>query len=321
MMTAIRLLEPTQQVDKFIGSSSGGIITIVKNAFYYPILSFSQLFIPFSLLAKINPLLREMSYATDLIFIFLSSILFIFIIITSYVCRDQRKSLLIGLFFTMLSFVPYAVLDRGASYLSSRYFYMGIIGGSVLIGLYARIIQHKLTMLFKIYRGVLCTIALGLFVLYAYKNIQYIKRDVYKLKLDAYERTTILNHIKQLYPVLPDNPVFYITGDHPGYYYVENQKMPFQQGIGYTLMVWYYPNSSTLHDLIPLGMKNLWGITHQGYVEINGKGFGYYWSKEALRDDLIQKKKFTKKQIIGFFYHSGNRMLEDITMNIQEEMP
>jgi len=318
--TGIRMFAPTLQIDKPTGTLSGGMVMIVKNAIYYPILSFSQLFIPFSFLTKVNPLLREISSKTDLLFIFLSGVLIILIIFSSYMLKNQRRSLLFGLIFTLLSFIPFAVLDRGASYLSSRHFYTGVLGGSILIGIYVGISYNKLSAYSGIYRRTLLGIVLALFALYAYKNIQYIQRDTYKLVLDARERKTILNQIKKSYPVLPQNPVFYITGDHPGYYFVENQKMPFQQGIGYTLMMWYYPDSNDMNNLFPLGMKYLRNISDQGYIETNGKGFGYYFSKEALQSDLT-KGKFFKKDIIGYYYHSASRVLEDISLAIQKEMP
>jgi len=318
--TCIRLFAPSTDMEKPTGTVIGGIWTILHNAWFYPVLSFSQLFIPFTFLTKINPILREQSPLTDIIFLSLSEALIFMIFISSCRLKNERKAIWFGLIFTLLAFVPYAVLDRGASYLSSRHFYVGIMAGSVLVGLYAGIVWDKLKVVSVIYRRALGIVFLGILVIFVYKNIQYIRRDVYQFMLDADERITILNQIKTEHPSLPKNPVFYITGDHPGYYFIKNQELPFQQGIGYTLMMWYYPVTNRLYEVLPLGMSHMRDISFQGYVESNGRGFGYYYDKEALMNDFA-KGEFTRTDIIGYFYYSGSRILEDISQTVQNEMP
>jgi len=319
-MKTSQLLTPVYQDDKFVGRSSGGFFKIIENALFYPILSFSQLFIPFSLIKKINPNLAEISFKTDTIFVGLSIILLILVAFSIYFFKKDRKPLILSLVFTLCSFVPYAVLERGASYLSLRYFYVGMVGASLLVGTYASIVWRKLLRTSRMVQITVCMLSLLFILFYAYKNIQFIGRDVKLQVLDARERTVILSEIKRLYPTLPKNPVFYITGDHPGYYYVKNQKVPFQQGMGYTLMVWYYPSGEIGNDFLRTQSVFFWDITAQGYQEVNKNGFGYYWDKEVLLSDL-EKKKFSKDQIVSFYYFGGDRKLIDMTNAIQNELP
>lgn len=320
VMKTTQLLAPVYQDDKFVGRSSGGFLKIIENALFYPILSFSQLFIPFSLVKKINPNFAEISFKTDTIFVGLSIILLILVAFSIYFFKKDRKPLILSLVFTLCSFVPYAVLERGASYLSLRYFYVGMIGASLLAGTYASILWRRITKLRHIVRVTICGFIFLFMAFYVYKNIQFISRDIQLQVLDARERMTILNEIKNLYPVLPKNPVFYITGDHPGYYYIENQKVPFQQGMGYTLMIWYYPNGEIQNDFLRTESVFFWDINAEGYREANEYGFGYYWNKESLLSDL-KKKKFSKDQIISFYYFGGDRKLKDMTNMIRNELP
>lgn len=320
IMTIIFLLTPVRQADRFVGQSTGGIWKIIGNAVFYPLLSFSQLFIPFPLVKKISPLLAEVYPLTDTVFVVLSVIFLFGIVISMVVRKSGRKPILAALVFTLSSFVPYAVLTRGASYLSSRYFYVGAVGAGMLIGIYGGMIWNGLKRRSRIFRIAVCGLFIAVLGAYMYKNFQFIERDVRLQVLDAGERLTILNKIKQSYLALPNKPVFYVTGDHPGYYFIENQKMPFQQGIGYTLLVWYYPKGGVSRELLLKAGEKFWDISGQGYIELDGKGFGYYWDKKAMIKDL-NDHKFSKDQIIGFYYHSGSRELENSTAKIQGEMP
>lgn len=320
ILTLIRLLTPTHQVDKFVGQSSGGIMRIIEHVFFYPILSFSQLFIPFPFVKKVSPALAEVSPKTDAVFIGLSVLLLSFLCFSIWALKRYRKQLTVSVVFILFSFVPYAVLERGASYLSSRYFYVGLVGGSMLVGIYAAAIWEKLMGSGRILRFTIygmCIIVAGL---YAYKNMQFIGRDIQLQVLDARERLAILREIKREYPALPDNPVLYVTGDHPGYYYVANQKMPFQQGIGFTFLVWYYPDGGFTLSLLRAATAQFWDISAQGYREVGGRGFGYYWDKSILVADL-EKGLFSKNQVIGLYYHSGDQKLENITEKLHGELP
>lgn len=321
-ITLIRLLTPVEQVGKFVGQVNGGIVRIIGNTIFYPILSFSQVFIPMPILHKVSDSLREVNMMSDIVFLILSAVLLVCITITLILGKPYRRELSIIVVFTLLSFVPFAVLERGASYLDSRYFYIGMAGGGMLLGMYTAICWDKLKLIRHRWLFRLVVIAgIGFFGLYAYKNIQFIQRDIQLQVLNAQERIALLNHMKQLYPVLPKNTVIYITGDHAGYYGIVNQKMPFQQGIGYTLMVWYFPEGNIIKDLLGPHGDFLWDIHSQGYMETNGNGFGYYWDKETMKVDMIGKKLFTKNQVIGLYYHNNTKKLEDITNVIRDEMP
>ncbi len=317
----IRLLTPSQQVGKFVGQSSGGMLKIIENAIYYPILSFSQVFIPMSILQKVSVSLRYVNTTADMVFFGLSLVLLFCIAITWIIWKKRRKEISVASIFMLLSFVPFAVLERGASYLDSRYFYVGMAGGGILLGAYGSILWNRIRQSPQILRNLSCFVGIVILGSYVYKNVQFTKRDIRSLELDSQERILILKQVKGLYPVLPKNPVFYVTGDHGGYYFVKNQKMPFQQGIGYTLMAWYFPTGNISKNILKLREASLWDIYSQGFVEVQGSGFGYYWDKDVMRTDIIKAKRFAKNQIIGLYYHSGAKQVEDISQRIQEQMP
>jgi uncharacterized protein YneF (UPF0154 family) len=60
-------------------------------------------------------------------------------------------------------------------------------------------------------------------------------------------------------------------------------------------------------------------VGEQGYAEISGKGFGYFWDKETLRNFLHDHPTITRDQLIGLYYIAGTQTLEDTTPQLQEE--
>ena len=87
--------------------------------------------------------------------------------------------------------------------------------------------------------------------------------------VESQTRIKFLNQMSLLLPKLESNKnIFYITGDTD--YYIVGNKVPFQQGMGYTLMVWYYHTGKIPKDLI--NENFLWELNSQGYKEIDNKG-------------------------------------------------
>jgi hypothetical protein len=316
ILTIIRLLTPLKPYGAFVGQSSGGMLTIFQNALYYPLLSFSQTFLPYPIIIKLYPSLKLVSLSNDLLFIFLSILLLTGIYATIVRYKKQRNMAIFATIFILVSFTPYAVLRRGASYLDSRYFYFAMTGGALIFGMYVNIVMDKLRSTAPRVRNSIFCILLILYAGYAYKNVQLVLRDIGSQIVLSRERLSVISQIKNVIPLPPDNPIFYISGDVENFYLIPDQHMPFQQGIGYTLMCIYYKTGKVPLRLLSQEDAFLWGF-EQGYREIDGKGFGYYWDKQLLRDTLKQHPEMKPEQIVGLYYFGKTHQITDISSEIR----
>jgi len=214
--------------------------------------------------------------------------------------------------------MPYAILERRATYLDSRYFYFGMAGGGLLIGVLLESICNVIASRKKIHFLLLFCIMLIVSSLYLVKNIQFIQRDINFQVQVAQERISVLKQIRERIQNLPKNPIFYVTGDITSYYLLPQQKIPFQQGIGYTLMCLYYRQGVISHELLEREGNYFWDINTQGYKEIGGNGFGYYWNKDDLLKFVKGNKNISTNQIVGIYYYSNTQHIENISSNIRD---
>lgn len=318
VITLIRLLTPVKQYGVFVGQSSGGILKIVQNMILYPLLSFSQTFLPYPFVEKIYPAIKSVTSGNDVFFTFLSVLFLLGIAVTIVRCREQKKTIMFVTIYILLSFVPYAVLARGGGYLDSRYFYFGIGGAGLLYGIYVAIVFTYLRRHHAHIRNSMLFILAIIFIGYLYKNIQYIQREVASYVVVSQERISVLHQIKNIIPVPPDNPIFYITGDVENFYLIPNQRLPFQQGIGYTLMTFYYPTGKISGEFMTQNDAFLWGVNEQGYRELNGQSFGYFTDKRQLLDLLKHNSSIKPQQIIGLYYSGNAHRVIDVTTDIRQ---
>jgi len=107
---------------------------------------------------------------------------------------------------------------------------------------------------------------------------------------------------------LGDKNVFYVTGDKE--YYGPHNMVPFQQGMGYTLMVWYYHTGKIPASFVEGNV--LWDITTQGYKEVNGQGFGYFSDLPSLQS-AYHTYHFSKTDVVSFYLDSKKQQLINTT--------
>lgn len=317
----------------FVSGSGNMWLKMILHVVLYPLFSLPQMFVPPKIMFSLAQQFQEAYYGNITGFVstqlgvetivsdylsFLMSILFICLLIFYWkFAKPIRYWLIFGCCFAIMSFMPFTVLDKGNAYLDSRYFYLGVAGGGLILASFMYGIfgffKTKYQFIKKIVFIVMC---IG-FIFYLYKNCIFIQRDIRQYVYISNERKDILYTIKKMIPNLPAKPVFYVTGTHYGYYGNPEVKIPFQQGFGYTLMVWYKDS-----DKIPKELLNdlyLWGLKDQGYKEVSGKGFGYFSDIDQLKK-LIQSQNIKKEQILGLRYYSDTKALEDITKEVIGEL-
>ena len=112
-----------------------------------------------------------------------------------------------------------------------------------------------------------------------------------------------MEQTKSLVPELPNKTVFFITSNQD--FIVENNPLPFQQGIGYTLMVWYW-------DMSPVPVEfllndHLWDLASQGYKEIDNRGFGYFTEEYKLEETI---KDYDNIEVVSLYYDAKTNTLK-----------
>ena len=128
-------------------------------------------------------------------------------------------------------------------------------------------------------------------------------------------RKRILNTIKRDYSQLPLKVIFYTESDKSYYGLPPSERiMPFQSGFGQTLLVWYTSEYKFPNDFFQ--NKFLWGITDQGYKELDDQGFGYFRDFSKLVK-AVEDEKLSFGSVISFRYDSESQMLTDNTNEVR----
>ena len=309
----IGLLGAEGQQGVFVTQQPNVLARLATHALFYPVLSFSQMYIPQELMVKVTGKI----IVSDIIAVLISMVLIGYSLLVAYKRTSLQKVIIFSLLYCFLSFLPFIVLDRPmSSYLESRYYYLGVIGAAILLGTlldYWKALFAK--MRFRIAAIIFIYLLTGIVL---YKNSVYIRREVRRQIIIADERKQFLFGVKEIYPALPDKLIMYITGDSPGFYGIGDLSVPFQQGVGYTMMVWYFDTGKIPGEL--LNDMYLWNINAQGYRDIEGRGFGYFYQIEKLQQAFREDPTLVPEQVIGFSYKAGTKELIDITQEVRKQL-
>lgn len=315
----------SKKIGVFIQKGEAFKESILLHLILYPLTGLSQVFIPPLTLYSWTRTITKIQYSylvnspliglisetitADLLSILLSGFLLL-ILFLLFRKEKETKVILFALALVFTSFLPYAVLNRSFSYLESRYYYIASVGGGII---FASIIIWFL----KIKKSkVLGMVVLTLSIFYLFYQMTLVQAEIKRQVNLGRERLAILNTIKREQPQLTSNKnIFYITSDQD--FYIENMKIPFQQGPGYTLMVWY--NDSGKIPAQFLKGEFLWGMIDQGYKEIDGKGFGYFWDLDKMAK-AIADNNLSTDAVHAYFYDAKNKHLINNTEEIKQKI-
>ncbi|MCR4263506.1 MAG: hypothetical protein NUV98_02175 [Candidatus Roizmanbacteria bacterium] len=215
-----------------------------------------------------------------------------------------------------MSFLPFVALEKTHAYLDSRYYYLGTAGAGLLLSLLAYAVYAYAVKKYGRSGAQVTGLFLGTIgILYTIINISFIRVEIAQQVATAQERVTFLRNLDAQVPKLPHNPVLYITGNAE--YLLPGNYAPFQQGMGFTLMTWYYPRGNVPSDLIKQDF--LWQLGGEGYAEIEGNGFGYYADLNKLSQDYASGK-LEQATIIGLYYDDRLGTIETITDQVITEL-
>lgn len=307
-----------------VSGNSSVLPTIILHSVLYPLTSLFQSFIPpldfypsMSDIAKFqykflvgSPIvdLVAQSAVSDLIAVLGSIFILGFLLFAIYKSKNKitSRNIIFALIFFLLSFLPYVFLDRDSSYLSSRYFYVGIVASGIIFGY----IVYFLLGINKYLNWLILFLA----ALFLFHHASVVRSDIsYQVSLGD-QRKAVLIGIKNLYPNIDKNSIFYVTSDKQYYGDVTN---PFQNGLGYVLEVYYYDSGNIPKDF--LSQNFLWDLGAEGYKRQGDYGFGYYQNIDKMASDM-KTNKLKVGLVHAFFIRSADTKVLNITSEIRSRI-
>jgi len=223
--------------------------------------------------------------------------------------KHKRSLFFLGLFY-LFSYIPLAILpgNRVAEvFTAPRNLYMPMAALAGILGIFLSWgIKNK------------SRLAYVTIILLFGMHIFYLRLEINALKEVGVQRKSILTKIKSFYPNLERKTVFYIKSDKAYYGLpVEEKILPFQSGLGQTLLVWYYEEEKFPSEF----MQNqyLWKITSQGYREEGNRGFGYFRDLNLLKK-AIAEYNLQPESVVAFSWDSKKELLVDITNEVRVEI-
>ena len=324
------IFAPAGETNVLITSRSG-LGGIIGNLFLYPVSAISQLFIPSQVMytwterivAIVFPAIEPGTTAFDLasqvtvgnalsVLLSIALLLFIGIILKKEkkgkTGKMAKREIVIGsLLFLVLSFLPYVFIRKGEAFLEPRYYYAGAAGAAIVAG---SIIEGFLASK-KRFVALASVFIVCLFVL---THASIIRDDLRFQKQVGEERRSIINTIVRRVPVLPPKVIFYVIGD-TSYYGLGELTIPFQSGLGQVLLLTY----SLKGQIDPIFFREgsfmqtqdrgfLYDTIDQGYKEVAGRGFGYFWDKTTLAD-AVRQYRVDPNNIFSFYYRGQTHEL------------
>ena len=316
----IDLYSTTTKANLYLtGQNENFISTIALRSVLYPLTSFSLMFVPGdqflgfarAVLRQIYPFFasspQNILIAQTIILDLLATILTLFIILSLILLMQKKKTankkiVFFWLAFTFMSFLPYVLLSKDFAYLESRYYYLSVVGGAVLLAWVLKRLWEILG--FRIFY----LTVLPLCIFYIIFHASVVKGAIAEQVRLSNIRKDFMVQLKTLVPTLDNKKnLFYITSDLN--YWADGNKIPFQQGSGFTFMILY--NESGKIPKILLRDEFLSEIGSQGYREVGEYGFGYFWEREKL-EEAVKHYNLPEGSIIKLEYNSNLGQLKKI---------
>lgn len=312
----------------YLKPSGNILLTLILRAIYYPLTSFSLIYIPYSVATNMSlavmyayyPYIPQYISRWDLIeqtvildfiamsFTILLAILLAFIYKTR---KEFRKFIIFSLLFFFLSIMPYIVIEKQYAYMEPRYYYLTSLASGILLA----IILDFFTTFFKNNKFVFLFIVI-LFLGYLRYQVSIIRGDIAVQVSISQERKNFLIALNKYLPTLKSNTnVFYFTGNKA--FLVEGNKTPFQHGFGYSVMVIYYKTGKIPSS--PLLSAYLFGLGEQGFKNIGGLQYGYYNDFKSLKASVVEHS-INVHDVHAFYYNRDTKELSDITVQTQKDL-
>ncbi len=317
----------------YVAPNTGGFIQTATNALRYGFEGSAQIFLPApivfetakSLTTGFIPWLEpntpsfDLFYTTTMAEIVSLGFALLFIVFLFKIYKTMfaskptpmTRAFFASLIFLPLSFLPYAVLNRFDAYLDSRYYYAPAVGAALLFGIISGTFIHR----GKLYRT---TMIIAIMVLAAHA-ITLVTDLTGQIRTSG-DRRDILTTIRSSVPELPPKAIFFVSGNSDGFYALPELKVPFQSGLGHVLMVQYANDNQlpkeffvepTLNQALDVGF--LYDTIAQGYKKVGGRGFGYFYDKDAMQT-VLDANQNSDIEVFSFYYDAEAKQLRRISL-------
>lgn len=321
--------EPGVMVDQ----SNNPLLQMGYRMFFYPMIGIVHLFIPSGVLFRIAGILRPLVYdftdslpnvkvieqmlISDVIAVYIAAAAGIVLFVLSQHARQLRRHVVLSLLMILLSFLPFIVLVRPmSSFFESRYYYLGAIAASYLLTVvYGIMMQLVRSIRSGFLRHAVFLTFVIVFSVYMVKQATFIQREIAVVREESIIRRRFLTRLDTIRYGLTEKPILLIEGDSPGMYGIADLVVPFQQGMGYTAMVWLSDTGKIPGEL--LDTHFLWKINSQGYKDDGVRGFGYFYRRDDLLAFMADNPNIAPFQIFAFSYNGSRRELIEITEEVR----
>ena len=264
------------KIGKIIISTPQGQSNLLSNILTYPIKTISHFFVSpegwlefFSFIKEMFP---EESFTLSGILLMISFLIISFTIYLFVSNKLNKKVFIYGLGIYLVSILPYTIIKSDV-FLESRYYYAPLIGIAVILTSFNFIKNYKNFFIVTI-----------VFLLFAVMQISTINQRLDNKVEISRIRKNIVTQLREIELSNNKKNIFLIESDNSDYV-VPKQVLPFQQGIGYTLMVLYYDQGVIPNEFL---MNNyLWDMGNQGLCEHGEYLFGFFVEEAKLEKDLI----------------------------------
>ena len=240
----------------------------------------------------------------------LVSVMLVVIIARKRRNTGYKDMLIFGLAWVILNSLIFSFAPETSGIISvvdSRNLYFVSVGVAVLIVSLTEFYSKKKMVTF-------CLILLFVVIF----NIFWLNNNLSKFRDVGRVRKEILTQVFKAYPIIPKKAVFYMASDSSYYGLSEqNKTLPFQSGLGQTLLIWYYPTEDFPKSFFE--NKFLWGITDEGYQEFDGRGFGYFRNYDLLKQK-VKEYNLPVDSVISFNWNGKENKLLDMTKDIRDKL-
>lgn len=289
------------------------ILSIAKNSILYPFMSLSHAFLYQGYHNVISSTFHIDKDVISSVFSLLILCWFVICFCKNPKCRMVYAVSFLGYITSFLAISIYLPHYGTSGHIQSRYLYQSIMWISIAFGTSAymtitRSFPELKKFQFREWRITKWRIwvVIILTILYLLSQAKATMHEITRYVVYGHEMKSYLIQLKQLYPQLPDKPVFFVSGDRD--YFYPNNKIPFMLGPGYVFMVWYADSGKIPIEFIE---EKFLIDDKQGYKELGNKGFGFF-KNEAMLKEAIVTYNISSSQIIAVYWDSTSKKLSPL---------
>ncbi len=268
------------------------------------------------------------SAGSDMFIFFFSGIILIMFFLYIFKLRKKQKNKFytanIAILIITFSALPLIMIATYApwwgyvTFIDSRHLYIASVGASFLFALIIEDIGLYFNKFFLKHRFLKMNpfrISMVIVILWAFTQFVLLQGELIKQVKTGSERKKILSEV--LNQTLPRDKTVFLIKSNTGYYGF-GPIPPFQTNLGQILSIYYYKNRGLPEYFIRNNFLVKGGIAGEGYVEFNGKGFGYYINEDTLFSD-IKEGKLEPGNISAYNWNGEDGTISNITDEVRKE--